>query len=190
MARTSAIAYLGLLAGWTTVDVAIAQPALANFIDALLRDEVAPTLAHALPGFDLDAYRTQLRQRFANPALAHRTSQIAMDGSQKLPQRWLNTVRDRLAAGAPIERLALALAAWVMHLRAEPLDDPLAGALQALHERAMCKPTARERAAEVTRFAPVFGDLADEPRLVEALARALDSLQREGVVGALETFAP
>ena len=182
----SAIAYLGVLAGWATVDAAMAQPALARFIDALLRDEIAPTIAHELPGFDLDAYRAQLLQRFANLALAHRTQQIAMDGSQKLPQRWLGTVRARLATGAPIDRLALALAAWVMHLRTQPLDDPLADALQALQARAMSKPTVRERAAEVTRFAPVFGDLADEPRLVEALARALDALQSGGVVAALE----
>ncbi len=185
----SAIAYLGVPAGWATVDAAMAQPALARFIDALLRDEVAPTLAHELPGFDLDSYRAQLLRRFANPALAHRTSQIAMDGSQKLPQRWLGTVRKRLATGAPIDRLALALAAWVMHLRTQPLDDPLADALQALHARAMSKATARERAAEVTRFAPVFGDLADEPRLVEALARALDALLSQGVVAALEQCA-
>jgi fructuronate reductase len=185
----SAIAYLGVLAGWATVDAAMAQPALARFIDALLRDEVAPTIAGGLHGFDLDAYRTQLLQRFANPALAHGTAQIAMDGSQKLPQRWLNTVRDRLAAGAPIDRLALALAAWVLHLRAQPLDDPLAEALHALHGRAMSRPTARECAAEVTRFAPVFGDLANEPLLVGALARALDGLQRQGVVAAMETFA-
>ena len=185
----SAIAYFGVQAGWATVDAAMAQPALARFIDALLRDEVAPTLRASLPGFDLDAYRAQLLQRFANPALAHRTLQIAMDGSQKLPQRWLYTVRDRLAAGAPIDGLALALAAWVMHLRGQPLDDPLADALQALHARAMSMPTARERAAEVTRFAPVFADLADEPRLVEALARALDGLQGQGVVAALERCA-
>jgi fructuronate reductase len=185
----SAIAYLGVLAGWATVDAAMAQPALARFIDALLRDEVAPTHERELPGFDLDAYRAQLLQRFANPALAHRTLQIAMDGSQKLPQRWLNTVRDRLAASAPIDKLALALAAWVMHLRTQPLDDPLADALQALHARAMSMPTARERAAEVTRFAPVFGDLADEPRVVDALARALEALQTRGVVAALERWA-
>jgi fructuronate reductase len=192
----SAIAYLGVLAGWATVDAAMAQPALARFVDTLLRDEVAPTLRASLAGFDLDAYRAQLLLRFANPALAHRTLQIAMDGSQKLPQRWLGTVRDRLAAGAPIDRLALALAAWCMHLRGHDaagrcftLDDPLAAELAALHARAMSLPTPRERAAEFTRFAPVFGDLADEPRLVDALARALDGLQTRGVVAALERCA-
>jgi fructuronate reductase len=182
----SAIAYLGVLAGWMTVDVALAQPPLARFIDQLLRDEVAPTIANELPGFDLAAYRAQLMQRFANPALAHKTVQIAMDGSQKIPQRWLNTVRDRLAAGAPIDRLALALAAWVTHLARESIDDPLADELKALHTRAMARPTPAERADEITRFAPVFGDLAGEARLVEPLARALEALRAQGVVATLE----
>jgi fructuronate reductase len=193
----SAIAYLGVQAGWPTVDKAMAQPALARFIDAMLRDEVAPTLAHELPGFDLAGYRGQLLQRFANPALAHRCAQIAMDGSQKLPQRLLGTVRDRLAAGAPIDRLALALAAWCAHLRghdesgqAHALDDPLAEALGGLQSRAMALATPAQRAAEFTRFAPVFGDLADEPRLVAALARALEALRERGVVGALQWVAP
>ncbi len=192
----SAIAYFGLQAGWATVDAAIAQPSLRRFIDALLRDEVAPTLATDLPGFDLDAYRAQLLQRFTNPALAHRTQQIAMDGSQKLPQRWLNTLRDRLAAGAPIDQLALALAAWCTHLRGHDetgqrytLDDPLAAPLAALHERAASRPTAHQRAAEFTRFAPVFGDLADQPRLVAALSAALEALREHGVPATLERFA-
>jgi fructuronate reductase len=188
----SAIAYLGVQAGWATVDVAMAQPALARFVEALLRDEVAPTLAPALPGTDLDAYVAQLLRRFANPALGHRTQQIAMDGSQKLPQRWLNTLRDRLRVGAPIDRLALALAAWAMHLRGHDeagrkytLDDPLADELAALHARAMDRATPEARAAEITRFAPVFGDLADEPRLVAALAHALEALRSQGVATTL-----
>jgi fructuronate reductase len=191
----SAIAYLGVQAGWATVDRAIAEPALARFVDTLLRDEVAPTIAAELAGFDLAAYRAQLLQRFANPALAHRCAQIAMDGSQKLPQRWLGTVRDRLAAGQSIDHLALALAAWCTHLRghdeagrAYALDDPLAAELTALHARAAAAADGRERAAVHTRFAPVFGDLADAPGLVLPLARALDALAAEGVAATLETF--
>ena len=37
--------------------------------------------------------------RFADPALRHRTTQVAMDGSQKLPYRLLRTIGSRLAAG-------------------------------------------------------------------------------------------
>ncbi len=191
----SAIAYLGVQAGWATVDEAMAQPTLARYVEALLRDEVAPTLAARLPGVDLDAYCAQLMQRFANPALAHRCLQIAMDGSQKLPQRWLGTLRERLAAGAPIGHLALALAAWCVHLRGHDevgtrhaIDDPLASELVTLHARAMSHPFAQEQAAAFTRFAPVFGDLAGEPHLVAALAAALSRLLNQGVRAALESL--
>ena len=193
----SAIAYFGVQAGWATVDAAIAQPALARFVDALLRDEVAPTVVAALPGFDLTAYRAQLLQRFANPALAHRCAQIAMDGSQKVPQRWLAPLRERLAAGAPIAHLSLALAAWLHHLRghdeagrAYAIDDPLAAALQALHTQAEALPDAHARADHFSRFAPVFGDLAGAPRLVAALAPALHSLRQHGVAATLSAFSP
>jgi fructuronate reductase len=191
----STIAYLGLLGGWATVDAAIAQPALRAFVEALMRDEIAPTLAGALPGVDLGAYRSELLARFANPALAHRTAQIAMDGSQKLPQRLLGTLRERLAAGAPVDRLVLALAAWLTHLRghddtgaALALDDPLAAQLQSLHAQAMAQPTPQARAATFSRFAAVFGDLADRPDFVEPLARALDALATQGVTVTLERF--
>ena len=73
-----------------------------------------PTLD--MPGVDLGAYRDELLARFANPALKHRTWQIAMDGSQKLPQRLLGTIRDRLKAGQRIERLSLGVAAWMRYV--------------------------------------------------------------------------
>ena len=77
--------------------------------------------------------------RFANPVLRHRTTQVAMDGSQKLPVRLLGTVRDRLRAGAEPRWAALAVAAWMVYVARErdalgrplPLDDPLADRLRA-----------------------------------------------------------
>ena len=187
----SSIAYLAVAAGWPTVDVAMAQPALRRHIEALMRDEIEPTLG-PLPGLHLPAYRAQLIDRFSNPALAHRTLQIAMDGSQKLPQRWLGTVRERIAQGAPIVRLALGVAAWCQHLRGlddagqpVPLDDPQADALRALHARAMQHSDVRQQAASFVRHAPVFGDLADQPALVQALALGLQQLRTQGAAAAL-----
>ena len=134
---------------------------------------------------DLAAYRARLIERFANPALAHRTRQIAMDGSQKIPQRWLATVRDRLAAGAPIDRLALAVAAWLHFLRGVDeagqrytIDDPLAADLAALGNDAQT----------LCGFAPVFGDLGREPRFVAPVARQLASLRTRGVQATLEAL--
>jgi len=134
---------------------------------------------------DLAAYRARLIERFANPALAHRTRQIAMDGSQKIPQRWLATVRDRLARDESIERLALAVAAWLHFLRGideagqrYPIDDPLAADLAALGSDAHT----------LCGFAPVFGDLGHEPRFVAPVARQLAALRTRGVQATLEAL--
>ena len=191
----STIAYLAVAAGWATVDEAIAQPALRGFIEALMREEIEPTLP-ALPGFDVGAYRRQLLARFANPALAHKTMQIAMDGSQKLPPRLLGTVRDRLAKGQPVPRLAFAIAAWLNHLRghddahrAYTIDDPLAAQLTELARKLDSAANASERAAVALAFAPVFGDVPASDALRHALAAALERLRTRGAMAALNEQA-
>ena len=132
----STIAYLGQLAGWQTVADAITQPALATHITALMT-ETATTL-HLPASTDLASYRTALLARFANPALQHRTAQIAMDGSQKLPQRLFAPALDRLTAGQATPRIALGVAAWLRYLQGHA-DDGAALMLSdphALHLRA------------------------------------------------------
>jgi fructuronate reductase len=191
----SAIAYLGAMAGWRTVDVAMAQPALRRYIETMMRDEIAPSLP-PLAGLEPDTWRNALLARFANPALAHRTQQIAMDGSQKIPLRLLGTVRERLTAGLPIPHLALALAAWLHYLRGEDerertyaIDDPLADELTAHVQRAQSLPDPRVRADVLTQFVPVFGDLSGATALVDAIAPALESLRTLGVRATLEKLA-
>jgi fructuronate reductase len=186
----SALAYLGAVAGWRTVDRAVAVPALHRYLETLMREEVAPTLP-ALPGLDPDDYRTRLLQRFANPALQHQTQQIAMDGSQKLPQRLLGTVRDLIAAGKSYDRLALAIAAWIHYLRGSDetgatyaIADPLAGALA--ERLAPLSRSVHDGVAHFTAFEPVFGDLGRDPRFVSAVARHLVALRQRGVSATLD----
>jgi fructuronate reductase len=129
----SSLAYLGLLAGFTTVSEAIAEPRLKAFIARLMREDIAPSLT-ADPRLDLEAYSAAILSRFANPALRHELAQIAWDGSKKLPFRLLGTVGDAYAAGRPVERLAIPIAAWMLFVRAQLADaatliDPLAPVL-------------------------------------------------------------
>ncbi|HEY9317651.1 MAG TPA: mannitol dehydrogenase family protein [Achromobacter sp.] len=200
----SALAYLSVMAGWATVDQAMAQPALKAYLAALLQDEIVPTLP-ALPGLDLAQYQARLLERYENPALKHQTRQIAMDGSQKLPQRLLDTVRARLAADQPIPGLALAVAAWLHFLRGVDqagrrydIQDPMAAVLARQHalaeaaaERSGAGPAAMLAWTEAwTSLAPVFGDLGQDPRFVRAVAQAAQSLRSLGVAGALAAWAP
>ncbi len=127
----SGIAYLGGLAGIEFVHQFVALPVGRAFVEALW-SETQETLSPP-PGLDVPAYRAALMQRFANSALNHRTRQIAMDGSQKLPQRLLAPIQARLDAGKPVDVLALAVAAWMRWQEgtddsgaAHVVDDPLA----------------------------------------------------------------
>ncbi|MEY4500558.1 MAG: hypothetical protein RIS52_448 [Pseudomonadota bacterium] len=137
----SALAYLGLGRGHEFVHQAIADPELAPLIDRLMREEAATSLTPA-PGQNLSAYADALIERFKNPALNHRLVQIAMDGSQKIPQRWLETLAHHQAAGTQCPAILTALGAWLCHIRGDnsvhwgPVDDPMAHALNAQWERA------------------------------------------------------
>ena len=94
----SALAYLGLARGHGFVHEAVADPAIRPLIERLMRQEAAASLTPA-PGQDLQAYAADLLARFANPSLHHRLAQIAMDGSQKIPQRWLETLAHHSSRG-------------------------------------------------------------------------------------------
>ena len=186
----STLAYLGCLAGAPTIRDALALPAMRPFIDKLMYDDIAPTLT-APPGVSLSAYGESVLERFANPAIGHRTLQVAMDGSQKLPQRIFAAVAERRAAGAEPRYLAVSLAAWIRFLsgvaddgRPLPLDDPLAGPLRSALTAAGDDPTEQVRAVfRVAAIAPA--GLADDTTLVELVAERLRTLQRAGVAGLL-----
>lgn len=131
----STLAYVGLGLGHETVCDAMGDPTLAGFVERMMREDVAPTLG--APELDVPAYVAQVLARFRNPAVVHRLGQIGWDGSQKLRFRLLETAADALAAGRPVDRLAVGVAAWMRFVvdRARtgaPIIDPLAGALAEL----------------------------------------------------------
>ncbi|RWB19187.1 MAG: mannitol dehydrogenase family protein [Mesorhizobium sp.] len=154
----SGIAYLGLLSGHATVDRAFADPAIRQFVDALWAEAI-PTLPDDA-GLDTTAYTAELAARFSNTALAHRTAQIANDGSQKLPQRIVASALARLEAKLLPEHLSLVVAAWIVACaeRGKTLPeghftDPLDYALKDLFARHL--PTAEMTTAvfDLTGFA-------------------------------------
>src|SRR5690606_8767517 len=106
-------------------------------IDTLMRRESATSFTSA-KGQDLDAYADALITRFADRALNHRLAQIAMDGSQKIPQRWLETLAAHQERGEVCPAILTALAAWLRHVRgvARTVDDPLADVLASLWREA------------------------------------------------------
>lgn len=189
----SALAYLGYLAGHDTVAEAMDDDALAGFIEGLMADTI-PTLD--LPSsIDVNAYKTSLLTRFRNRALHHRTWQIAMDGSQKLPQRILGPVRDRLAKGLPIERHALVVAGWMRYVtgideRGRPIDvrDPL---LKSFKERLHGAGRDAPRIVEsLLGLKAIFGDdLPADQRFRQTVSDALSNIYSLGSRQAVDRLA-
>lgn len=184
----SGIAYLGGLAGIEFVDQFVALPQGRTFVEALW-DESAATLSPP-PGLDIARYRAALMARFANPTLQHRTRQIAMDGSQKLPQRLVAPLLQRRAEGRPANVITLAIAAWMRWQsgvddagRPFPVDDPLADRTRAA--LADCT-TVADRVMALLGIEAIFPPaLAADRGLVETLAGHLDRLERAGSLTAL-----
>jgi len=182
----SAIAYLGGLAGHDLVHEAMAAPGFATLVNRLW-DEAEATL-DPIEGFDAKAYRNELTARFNNAALQHRTFQIAMDGSQKLPQRLLNTIRAHRAAGKPVPpALTLAVAGWMRwqmgvtdHGQTYEVDDPLALETTA---------AVQEGAKGLLAMPAIFGtDLPEDTAFVNAVEAAFNLLRDRPVGASVAAF--
>ncbi len=109
----SLLAYAGHVAGFRYVRDVMADADLAALVDRYLR-AAADTL-EPVPGIDLETYRAELVDRFANPAIAHETYQICMDGTQKLPQRILESAAKTAAGQGALDPFAFAVAAWIRY---------------------------------------------------------------------------
>jgi len=183
----SALAYTGYLAGHQTIADCMADPVFAAFAHRLWSREIIPALTPP-PGADLTAYARALADRYANPGIRHRTWQIAMDGSQKLPQRILGTLATALDDGRQAPGLILTIAAWMRYVggtdeHGQPIDvrDPLAARLRALCD-ANPAPDARVRA--LLGVSDIFPP-ALVPRLTAPVTAALTRLTEAGARAAV-----
>lgn len=184
----SGIAYLGGLAGIAHVHEVLAEPDARAFVETLW-DEAQATLTPP-PELDVAAYRVALMARFDNPTLMHRTQQIAMDGSQKLPQRLLAPIAARLKAGQGIDALSLAVAGWIRWQAGRDdrgqtfaVDDPLAEMIGA--RLAGLGDAAARVDAVLGIEAVVPPGLRDSAVLRVALIRWLTILETQGALAAL-----
>lgn len=187
----STLAYLGYLAGDETVADTMADPAFKRLIGDLMAKEIKPTLSMP-PDVDLVAYGDALLERFSNTALKHRTWQIAMDGSQKLPQRLLGTIRDRLEEGQPFNRLALGVAAWMRYAlgtdeqgNAIDVRDPMADDFATIPAT-----NAIETVQAFLGLHSIFGaDLPNQPAFVRTVTDKFAQLQQDGARASIAAHA-
>ncbi|MGE2103269.1 mannitol dehydrogenase family protein [Citrobacter koseri] len=178
----SFLAYLGYLTGFQHISDCMQDSAFREAAYRLMMNEQAPTLR--ITNVDLSRYAASLIERFANPALKHRTWQIAMDGSQKLPQRMLEGIREHLARGSDWPLLALGVAGWMRYVSGVDdagatidIRDPLSEKIRLLVESS----SDAERVSALLPLQEVFGtDLVKNPLFVQAIEQAWRRIAQHG----------
>ncbi|CAD5356961.1 putative sugar dehydrogenase, NAD-dependent [Enterobacter cancerogenus] len=178
----SFLAYLGYLAGYAHINECMEDEHFREAARRLMLDEQAPTLR--ITDVDLTAYADSLIDRFANPALQHRTWQIAMDGSQKLPQRMLDGIRVHLERHTVWPLLALGVAGWMRYVsgtddqgNAIDVRDPLSEKIRGI----VSTSSEADRVTALLGLNEIFGhDLPQMPAFVDAIVQAYQRLVRDG----------
>lgn len=188
----STLAYLGYLAGYETISDTVGDPDFGALCEILWRDEIIPTLIQP-DGKNLAAYSASLLKRFENPAIQHRTWQIAMDGSQKLPQRLLGTIADNLDNDLEPKGLVLAVAGWMHYVGAidengDPIDvrDPLSDVLKAASQSGTTSAGKVAAFLEINEIFPKI--LAHNDIFVELATQAYETLAKHGAKAAVRAF--
>ncbi|HFK7184730.1 mannitol dehydrogenase family protein [Serratia odorifera] len=179
----SFLAYLGYLGGYQYINDCMTDDHYRQAAHRLMLAEQAPTLS--VSGIDLAAYADRLIARYSNPALQHRTWQIAMDGTQKLPQRMLDSVRWHLQHGGSFAGLALGVAGWMRYVggvddagNAIDIRDPL---LNSLQQAVSSTPDDESRVQALLALSNVFGEqLPKDQRFVDSVTQAYLSLRDRG----------
>jgi fructuronate reductase len=183
----STMAYTGYLSGFDFISEVMQEPAFVNMIKLYMAREAGETLV-APVNFDIESYKQQLRARFSNKALKHRTWQIAMDGSQKLPQRLLESLRAQLRGNGHIDIICLGVAAWIRYVSGVDergnvieVSDPLAAELRTLSDVNAGNVEATVRA--IVGLPKVFGqDLINEERFIATTVGWLEKFYSQGVL--------
>jgi len=170
----STLAYIGMLRGHETVADAMRDEQLAQFVELLMTEDLAPSLGNP-PGFDVAHYISAILARFRNPGIRHLLSQIAWDGSKKLPVRMTVTIGEALRAGRPVHRMVVPLAAWMRFIVRQSkagvaIVDPDAARLASIG--AACTGDAR---ADIDRFAVCEAVLPPALLADERFRRALEA---------------
>ena len=177
----AAIAYPAALLDIHFVHQAMADPQVADFLEQLTLREII-SVVPAPPGVDLQAYRSLIARRFANPKIEDTIPRLCFDGSNRQPKFILPTVVDRLKAGADVKGLALVSALWCRYCHGETEsgaaiapNDPNWGRLQTAAKLARHDPLA------FLEMEDVFGQAARSPAYIAAFSSALSKLWAQGV---------
>ncbi|WP_431512872.1 D-arabinitol 4-dehydrogenase [Variovorax sp. DAIF25] len=171
-ATHSCIAWAGTLVGLGFIHEGTHDAAIRKMAFDYVSDDVIPCLSPS--PIDLAAYRDVVLDRFGNPAIRDTNQRVAADGFSKIPGFIAPTVRERLAAGQPIDSVAMLPALFLAFLQRWHRGTlPYAYQDQGMDEavaHAICD--AADPVAALCADAGLWGAIAGDARLVDAVRRA------------------
>jgi mannitol 2-dehydrogenase len=189
-ASHQALCYLGYLSGHRYAHEVCQDGLFVDFLLGYMKEEAIPTLPE-VPGVDLEAYRHQLIERFANPEVRDTLARLCAESSDRIPKWLVPVIMRNLETGGEVSRSALVVASWARY--AEGVDEqgvPIE-VVDRIRDRVVAA-AARQGTDKLAfiRDRDLFGGLADDQRFAEAYVAALDSLHEIGARATLEARSP
>lgn len=183
----SLIAYLGAYAGLKTVDEVIAKLEFYNFIKKYMLEIAAPLVEGLPKDVSTSDYADKLLHRFANSHLKHKTEQIAMDGSKKIPQRWLSSLSTLIKNDYDYNILAIGLAGWILfnsgiNESSENIDisDPMQDKYAEIYQK---NSTIKEIVKEFLNLPEIFSkELSNNKELIEKVTHYAQEIKAKGII--------
>jgi len=180
----SFLAYLGYLGGYPHIADTMENDDYKKVALSMMLRAQAVTL-NMPNGTDVEAYAHSLIARFSNPALKHQTWQIAMDGSQKIPQRFGASLQHHLNAGSDYQSLALGIAGWMHYVggvdeQGQVIDvrDPLSSTFEAIYQQ---HKNAEDIVNALLSIDTIFSQtLRNRPHFVAHILQAYQSIKTHG----------
>lgn len=185
-ASHQALCYLGFLSGYRYAHEVARDPLFAEFLLGYMTEEGSPTLPE-VPGVDLNVYRRQLIERFANPEVRDTLARLCAESSDRIPKWLVPVIQINLKGGGGFERSALVVASWARY--AEGVDE--VGQPIEVVDRFKDKVMAAAQRYEEDELAflrdrDFFGSLVDNEPFTTAYAAFLKSLHDNGARITLE----
>jgi len=182
------LANVGEVLGLETISDCVQDADVLAFFRKVQTREILPHVS-AVPGNTPLDYLDLVQQRFANSAIRDTTRRVAFDGSARHPGFLLPSLRDAMAADAPLSGLALAEAFWARMCAGSREDgtaiapnDPIWGNLNA--------------AALAARYNPLawidktglYGQAGQDPRFREEFAIWLTRIWNSDSRAAIQAY--
>jgi len=187
-ASHQALCYLGYLAGYRYAHEVCQDPVFTTFLLGYMDHEATPTLP-PVPGVDLEQYKHQLIERFANPEVRDTLARLCAESSDRIPKWLLPVIREQLASGGEIARSALVVAAWARYAEGQDEQGQPIEVVDRLRDQLIARARAqREEPLIFISDRDLFGDLIDNERFVLAYRTALESLHSRGALATISAM--